>query len=90
MRTSAELRAFAATQGWRIKREYVDGATGKNCDREQFKALFNAASRREFELVLFWSLDRFSREGLAKRVGFYFHKTANSLPLKDIVINLSG
>ena len=33
-------------------------------DREQFKALFSAASRREFELVLFWSLDRFSREGV--------------------------
>jgi hypothetical protein len=23
-----------------------------------------AASRREFDLVLFWSLDRFSREGV--------------------------
>src|ERR1700677_3181910 len=45
-----QLRGFAATQGWRIKREYVDVATGKNSDREQFKALFKAASRREFEL----------------------------------------
>jgi DNA invertase Pin-like site-specific DNA recombinase len=59
----AQLRVFAASQGWKIKREYVDVATGKNSDREQFKALFKAASRREFELVLFWSLDRFSREG---------------------------
>src|SRR5208337_4878278 len=53
-----QLRGFAASQGWRIKREYVDVATGKNSDREQFKALFKSASRREFELVLFWSLDR--------------------------------
>jgi DNA invertase Pin-like site-specific DNA recombinase len=59
-----QLRGFAASQGWRIKREYVDIATGKNSDREQFKALFKAASRRAFELVLFWSLDRFSREGV--------------------------
>jgi DNA invertase Pin-like site-specific DNA recombinase len=59
-----QLRGFAASQGWRIKREYIDIATGKNSDREQFKALFKAASRREFELVLFWSLDRFSREGV--------------------------
>jgi hypothetical protein len=58
-----QLRAFAATMDWRIKQEYVDVATGKNGDREQFKALFAAVSRREFELVLFWSLDRFSREG---------------------------
>jgi DNA invertase Pin-like site-specific DNA recombinase len=59
-----QLRAFAASQGWNVKREYVDVATGKNGDREQFKALFKAASRREFALVLFWSLDRFSREGV--------------------------
>ena len=59
-----QLRAFAASQGWHVKREYVDVATGKNGDREQFKSLFKAASRREFALVLFWSLDRFSREGV--------------------------
>ncbi len=59
-----QLRAFAKTQGWSILREYVDVASGKNGDRDQFKALFAAASRREFELVLFWSLDRFSREGV--------------------------
>jgi DNA invertase Pin-like site-specific DNA recombinase len=59
-----QLRAFAATQGWHIKREYVDVASGKNGDREQFKALFDSASRREVALILFWSLDRFSREGV--------------------------
>ncbi len=59
-----QLRSFAASQGWSVKREYIDAATGKTGDREQFKSLFKAASRREFELVLFWSLDRFSREGV--------------------------
>ncbi len=59
-----QLRAFAATQGWRVVHEYIDIASGKSSDREQFKAMFSAASRREFELVLFWALDRFSREGV--------------------------
>jgi DNA invertase Pin-like site-specific DNA recombinase len=59
-----QLRAFAKTQGWSVVREYVDVASGKSADRDQFKALFAAASRREFELCLFWSLDRFSREGV--------------------------
>jgi len=58
-----QLRGFAASQGWRITREYIDTAAGKHGEREEFKALFKAASRREFELVLFWSLDRLSREG---------------------------
>ena len=60
----AQLRQFAATQGWTIAREYVDRATGKHSDREQFQRLFQDASQRQFDLVLFWSLDRFSREGV--------------------------
>src|SRR5271157_971024 len=66
----SQLRGFAKSQGWRIKREYVDVATGRTGDREQFKALFRAASRREFELVLFWSLDRFSREGVLETLTY--------------------
>lgn len=59
-----QLRAFCGKQGWRLVMEYVDVGSGKSGDRAQFKALFAAASRREFDLVLFWSLDRFSREGV--------------------------
>src|SRR5258708_35981769 len=32
--------------------------------RPQFKRLMEAASKREVDLVLFWALDRFSREGV--------------------------
>lgn len=58
-----QLRAFAESQGWTIKTEYVDRASGKRSDREQFQKMFAAASRREFDILLFWSLDRLSREG---------------------------
>jgi DNA invertase Pin-like site-specific DNA recombinase len=60
----AQLRQFAATQGWKVVHEYVDRATGKHSDREQFQRLFEGASQRKFDVVLFWSLDRFSREGV--------------------------
>src|SRR5207247_1574189 len=59
-----QLREFCSKQGWQIIHEYVDHASGKNSDREHFQAMFAAASRREFDTVLFWSLDRFSREGV--------------------------
>jgi DNA invertase Pin-like site-specific DNA recombinase len=65
-----QLRAFAFTQGWTIVLEYVDLASGKNGDRQEFKALFSAASRREFDSVLFWSLDRFSREGVLETLQY--------------------
>jgi DNA invertase Pin-like site-specific DNA recombinase len=58
-----QLREFAGAQGWAVVHEYVDHVSGKTSDRAQFKRLFADASRRQFDLVLFWSLDRFSREG---------------------------
>jgi DNA invertase Pin-like site-specific DNA recombinase len=61
-----QLRTFAATQGWTIAHEYVSRASGKHGDREQFQKMFAAASRREFDCLLFWSLDRLSREGTVK------------------------
>jgi DNA invertase Pin-like site-specific DNA recombinase len=59
-----QLREFAAKQNWQITREYIDRETGGTSDRAQFQALFADASRRKFDLVLFWSLDRLSREGV--------------------------
>jgi DNA invertase Pin-like site-specific DNA recombinase len=61
----AQLREFSAKQDWTIVHEYVDYVSGKTSEkRPQFQAMLAAASRREFDLVLFWSLDRFSREGV--------------------------
>ncbi len=58
-----QLRQFAATQNWKIVHEYVDRASGKRSDRVEFQKMFQTASRREFDVLLFWSLDRLSREG---------------------------
>jgi DNA invertase Pin-like site-specific DNA recombinase len=60
-----QLRGFAATQGWTLhaETEYVDELTGKNSDRPAFQQMFRDASQRKFDVLLFWSLDRLSREG---------------------------
>lgn len=97
-----QLREFCARQGWTIVAEYVDRKSGKNGDREQFQAMLDAASRREFDVVLFWALDRFSREGtlatlqyLQRLDGYgvaYRSYTENWLdslgPFKDVVLAL--
>ena len=60
-----QLREFCAKQDWTVVHEYVDHVSGKTADkRPQFQAMLGAASRHEFDLVLFWSLDRLSREGV--------------------------
>lgn len=59
-----ELRLYCQRRGWTEVTEYVDRATGKNADRAEFKRLFDDAHKRKFDLVCFWALDRFTREGV--------------------------
>jgi DNA invertase Pin-like site-specific DNA recombinase len=59
-----QLREFAAQQQWNIVHEFCDVVTGSGKKiRKQFDAMMLAASQKRFDVVLFWSLDRFSREG---------------------------
>jgi len=61
----AELERFAAARGWEIAARYSDqasGGKGKN-GRPQYRQLFIDANRRQFDAVLVWKLDRFTREG---------------------------
>jgi len=61
---SSQLQEFASKQGWEIFDNYVDRESGAKSDRAEFQRMFSDASKRKFDLVLFWSLDRLSREGV--------------------------
>jgi len=61
-----QLREFATRQGWEIVMEYTDETSAKNGERRGFKALFADAARHRFDVLLFWSLDRLTREGTLK------------------------
>jgi DNA invertase Pin-like site-specific DNA recombinase len=59
-----QLRQYVASrQGWTICQEYTDQRSGRSADRPDFLRLFQDAYEKRFDLVLLWSLDRFSREG---------------------------
>jgi len=58
-----QLREYCKREGWQITDEYIDHESGSKADRLQFKKLFEDAGKRKFDVVLFWALDRFSREG---------------------------
>jgi DNA invertase Pin-like site-specific DNA recombinase len=78
-----QLREFCSKQGWQIVKEYTDKASGKRGDRVQFQAMFEAASRREFDTVLFWSLDRLSREGVYETLQHLRRLTAYGVGYKS-------
>jgi len=76
------LRAFVErkkAEGWEIATEYVDKASGKSDNRPAFRRMFDAASRKEFDLVLFWSLDRFSREGVCETLNHLQRLTSSGV-----------
>ena len=82
-----ELRVAAQRFGWTIVNEYVDhgisGAKGRD-KRPQYDAMLKSAMKKEADLVMFWSIDRASRnlshlvemmnDLHAKNVGMYFHQ----------------
>jgi len=59
-----QLREFAVLQGWTVYCEFIDHETGSTDDRAEFQAMFGDASQRKFDVLLFWALDRLSREGV--------------------------
>lgn len=61
-----ELRAFTERLGYAIYQEYGDQGSGGSAERPQFQQLFLDAHQRRFDVVLFWSLDHFSREGVTE------------------------
>lgn len=58
-----QLRDFAQHQGWTVVAEYADELSAKNGKRPGFQAMWKDAEAHRFQCVLFWSLDRLTREG---------------------------
>jgi DNA invertase Pin-like site-specific DNA recombinase len=65
-----QLREYCQKNGYAIQKEYVDHESGGNPDRKEFKELFRDAYQKRFDLVLFWALDRFSREGAKDTINY--------------------
>jgi DNA invertase Pin-like site-specific DNA recombinase len=61
-----ELHAYSERMGWKVVGEYLDQVSGRKAERPQFLAAMQDARKRKFDVLLFWSLDRLSREGVLK------------------------
>jgi DNA invertase Pin-like site-specific DNA recombinase len=78
-----QLRAFARKQRWTITKEYVDHSTGKNSDRDEFNAMRKDAEKHRFDCLLFWSLDRLTREGTFKTLQYLRSLTEHGVKFKS-------
>jgi DNA invertase Pin-like site-specific DNA recombinase len=60
------LQKWSKQQGYPIVATFIDRETGASSERPKFKAMMEAAAQRQFEIIICWSLDRFTREGIAE------------------------
>jgi DNA invertase Pin-like site-specific DNA recombinase len=76
-----QLRAWCASAGHEIAHEYIDHESGRKGTngRKQFAALFEDAHKRRFDCVLFWALDRFSREGMVPTIMYLQRLSASGI-----------
>ncbi|MEI6808402.1 MAG: recombinase family protein [bacterium] len=68
----AQLKAYAAKQDWQVVDTVVDvcsGGKGVN-ERPGLEKVFDLGRKRQFDVLLFWALDRFSREGSRKTIAY--------------------
>ncbi|MCZ2079025.1 MAG: recombinase family protein [Bryobacteraceae bacterium] len=78
-----QLRQFAQTQNWTIVQTYIDQESAKSADRCDFRRLLYDASRRRFDVLLFWSLDRLSREGALATLQHLNHLTSYGIQFRS-------
>jgi len=57
-----QLREFAEKHGT-VYKVFTEEVSGGKSDRSEFKQMLLEAYQKKFDLVVFWRLDRFSREG---------------------------
>src|ERR1017187_10315001 len=61
-----QLAKFCLSMGWLIVAEFSDQKSGTSLDRQGLQKMKAAASKREFDHLLFWDLSRLSRGGVSE------------------------
>jgi DNA invertase Pin-like site-specific DNA recombinase len=97
-----QLRDLCAAQGWAVAKEYEDHETGSRADRPHFRQMLKDASARKFDVLVFWALDRLTREGtlatlkhleVLEKLGVRWRSLTepwidSAGPFRDVVISL--
>jgi len=78
------LRKMAEVYNYEIFKEYIDRVTGGTSDRPRFREMMTDAFRRKFDIILVWSLDRFSREGILQTMRYIEQLKNYGVALKSL------
>jgi DNA invertase Pin-like site-specific DNA recombinase len=83
---SDELKAWAVRLGGTVVAEYTDQASGTKsaAARPGLAAALDGAHRRDFDLLLLWSLDRLSRNGVVETVSLLRRLQASGVAVRSL------
>src|SRR6266478_9066824 len=99
-----EVMPFIDRRGWKLVYTFEDVLSGQKTekDRPGFAAMFKAAHQRKFDILVFWALDRLTREGTratlnylqrleSKGVGYVSFQEQwldSTGPFKDVMVSM--
>jgi DNA invertase Pin-like site-specific DNA recombinase len=64
------LRDYCQRMNYEIVNEYTDVVSGAAANRQEFNKMLVDASKRKFDMLLFYALDRFSRAGTRETIHY--------------------
>ncbi len=64
------LRDYCRRMNYEIVTEYADVISGVAVHRHEFNRMLSDASKRKFDMLLFYALDRFSRAGTRETIHY--------------------
>ena len=76
------LRRYAEGMGYEVVAEYVEYVRGGDSNRPEFQKMMGAVRQHKFDVVLVWSLDRFSREGIFQTLSYIKTMREHHIALK--------
>ena len=99
-----EIMPFIERRGWKLVHPFEDVMSGGKTekDRPGFAAMLKAAHQRKFDILVFWALDRLTREGTratlnylqrleSKGVGYVSYQEQwldSTGPFRDVMISM--
>jgi len=82
------LKEYCERMNWNVKFIFVDRKSGADSNRSQFKKMLAEARQHHFDILLVWSLDRFSREPLLNTLSYVNQLKKHNIALRSFTENL--
>lgn len=79
-----QIQAYCKSQSFELGEIYRDTASGGSGTRNDFVRMLNDADQRKFDLLIVWSLDRMSREGISNCFAYFERLKKNGVAVKSL------